>query len=95
MSLFQTYMESGKQISSKLAQKILNYLNVFDEIKKEDYSEHANKIKDFIFDEENLSKMIYFILDKEAKFNKGTQLRILIEEQFKSLADKITKEVIK
>ena len=43
----------------------------------------------------NLSKMIYFILDKEAKFNKGTQSRILIEEQFKSLADKITKEVIK
>lgn len=95
MSLFETYMESGKQISSKLAQKILNYLNVFDEIKKEDYSEHANKIKDFIFDEENLNKMIYLILDKEAKFNKGTQSRILTEEQFKSLANKITQEVIK
>jgi hypothetical protein len=88
-------MESGKQISSKLAQKILNYLNVFDEIKKEDYSEHANKIKDFIFDEENLSKIIYFILDKDAKFNKETQSRIITEEQFKSLADKITQEVTK
>ena len=95
MSLFQTYMESEKQISSKLAKKILTYLKIYEAINETDYTDHANGIADFIFNEENLSKMIYFILDKDAKFNKETKSRIITEEQFKSLADKITQEVIK
>jgi hypothetical protein len=95
MNLFETYLEANGQIKSKLAKKILTYLKTYETIKEMDYTDHANDMADFIFNKENLSKIIYFILDKDAKFNKETQSRIITEEQFKSLADKITQEVTK
>lgn len=95
MSLFQTYLENQRPIPTKLSQKILKFFQMFHEITPDGYVSQSSRLADFIFNEENLGKMIYYILDKNSKFNKDAQTRIITQEQFKELSQAIAKEVIK